>query len=75
MSVHSRDVYTDGQQESWLLVTTHENWTPPLVRDLYGFRTHIEERDRRVKRFWDPTWFYSTAWSLVVSQLVFVCLI
>jgi hypothetical protein len=35
---------------------------------------HIEERHRQVKCFWDLTRFYSTAWSLVVSQLVFVCL-
>ena len=44
------------------------------VRDLYGLRTDIEERHRQVKCFWDLTRFHSTAWSLVVSQLVFVCL-
>ena len=44
------------------------------MRDLYGLRTDIEERHRQVKCFWDLTRFQSTAWSLVVSQLVFVCL-
>jgi hypothetical protein len=44
------------------------------VRDLYGLRTDIEERHRQVKCFWDLTRFHSTAWSLVVNQLVFVCL-
>ena len=34
----------------------------------------IEERHRQVKCFWDLTRFQSTAWSLVVNQLVFVCL-
>jgi hypothetical protein len=38
----------------------------------YGWQ--IEERHRQVKCFWDLTRFYSTAWSLVVSQTVFVCL-
>ena len=42
--------------------------------DLYGLRTDIEERHRQVKCFWDLPRFQSTAWSLVVSQLVFVCL-
>ena len=44
------------------------------VRNLYGLRTDIEERHRQVKCFWDLTRFHSTAWSLVVNQLVFVCL-
>ena len=44
------------------------------VRNLYGLRTDIEERHRQVKCFWDLTRFQSTAWSLVVNQLVFVCL-
>jgi hypothetical protein len=37
-------------------------------------RTDIEERHRQVKCFWDLTRFHSTAWSLIVNQLVFVCL-
>ena len=72
--VYSRDVYADGHEDGWLLVTTHENWSARRVRDLYGLRTDIEERHRQVKCFWDLTRFHSTAWSLVVSQLVFVCL-
>ena len=72
--VLSRDVYADGHETSWLLVTTNATWSARRVRDLYGLRTDIEERHRQVKCFWDLTRFYSTAWSLVVSQTVFVCL-
>ena len=42
--------------------------------NLYGLRTDIEERHRQVKCFWDLTRIHSTAWSLIVNQLVFVCL-
>jgi len=72
--VYSRDLYADGHEDGWLLVTTNQDWSAPRVRDLYGLRTDIEERHRQVKCFWDLTRFHSTAWSLVVSQLVFVCL-
>ena len=37
-------------------------------------RVPILERHRQVKCFWDLTRFRSTAWSLIVNQLVFVCL-
>jgi hypothetical protein len=72
--VYSRDLYADGHEEGWLVVTTNENWSAHCVRDYYGLRTDIEERHRQVKCFWDLTRFHSTAWSLVVSQLIFVCL-
>jgi hypothetical protein len=72
--VYSRDVYADGHEDGWLLVTTNEDWPAQCVRKLYGLRTDIEERHRQVKCFWDLTRFQSTAWSLVVNQLVFVCL-
>ncbi|MBW3599946.1 MAG: transposase [Planctomycetes bacterium] len=72
--VLSRDVFADGHQTSWLLVTTSSRWSARRVRDLYGLRTDIEERHRQVKCFWDLTRFHSTAWSLIVSQTVFVCL-
>jgi Transposase DDE domain len=72
--VYSRDLYADGHETGWLLVSTNANWTARQVRELYGLRTDVEERHRQVKCFWDLTRFYSTAWSLVVSQTVFVCL-
>jgi hypothetical protein len=72
--VYSRDVYADGHEDGWLVVTTNEDWPAQQVRNLYGLRTDIEERHRQVKCFWDLTRFQSTAWSLVVNQLVFVCL-
>ena len=72
--VYSRDLYADGHEEGWLLVATNAQWSARQVRDLYALRTDIEERHRQVKCFWDLTRFHSTAWSLVVSQTVFVCL-
>ena len=61
--VYSRDIYADGHEDGWLLVTTNEDWSAPRVRNLYGLRTDIEERHRQVKCFWDLTRFQSTAWS------------
>jgi hypothetical protein len=49
-------------------------WSAKQVRDFYGLRTDIEERHRQLKCFWDLSRFHSTAWSLVVSHLVFVSL-
>ena len=72
--VLSRDVYADGHEESWLVVTTAAQWSARHIRDRYGLRTDIEERHRQVKCFWDLTRFHSTAWNLIVSQTVFVCL-
>jgi hypothetical protein len=72
--VYSRELYADGHETGWLLVATNADWTARQVRQLYGLRTDIEERHRQVKCFWDLTRFHSTAWSLVVSQTVFVCL-
>jgi hypothetical protein len=72
--VYSKDCYADGHENDWLLVATNPHWTATQVRDLYGLRTDIEERHRQVKSFWDLTRFHSTAWSLIVSQTVFVSL-
>jgi hypothetical protein len=72
--VLSRDIYADGHEESWLVVTTAAQWSARHIRDRYGLRTDIEERHRQVKCFWDLTRFHSTAWNLIVSQTVFVSL-
>jgi hypothetical protein len=72
--VYSKDCYADGHEKDWLLVTTNPHWTAARVRDYYGLRTDIEERHRQVKCFWDLTRFHATAWSLLVSQTVFVAL-
>ena len=72
--VLSKDIYADGHEESWLLVSTDPQAAARRIRDLYGMRTDIEERHRQVKCFWDLTRFHSTAWNLIVSQTVFVCL-
>jgi hypothetical protein len=72
--VYSKECYADGHEKDWLLVTTNSGWSSRGVRDLYALRTDIEERHRQVKCFWDLTRFQSTAWSLIVSQTVFVSL-
>ena len=72
--VYSKDCYADGHEQDWLLVTTNPHWSAAQVRDYYGLRTDIEERHRQVKCFWDLTRFHATAWSLIVSQTVFVAL-
>lgn len=76
--VLSRDVYANGEERSWLLVTTSTTLTASEIRDLYSLRTDMEERHRQVKCFWDLTRFQShpegTRRSLVASQTVFVCL-
>jgi hypothetical protein len=72
--VYSKDCYADGHEKDWLLVTTNPHWTAARVRDYYRLRTDIEERHRQVKCFWDLTRFHATAWSLIVSQTVFVAL-
>ncbi|MBM4095081.1 MAG: transposase, partial [Planctomycetes bacterium] len=71
---YSKDCFADGHERDWLLVTTNPRWTAKQVCDNYGLRTDIEERHRQIKCFWDLTRFYSTAWNLVVNQVVFVCL-
>ena len=40
--VFSREVYADGHEDEWLLVTTNEEWPAHHTRDLYGIRTDIE---------------------------------
>jgi len=72
--VYSKDCYADGHEKDWLVVTTNPRFRAGEVRDLYGLRTDIEELHRQVKCFWDLTRFHSTAWSLLVSQTVFVAL-
>jgi hypothetical protein len=72
--VYSKDCYADGHEKDWLLVATNPTWRAAEVRDLYGLRPDIEERHRQVKCFWDLTRFHSTAWTLIVSQTIFVAL-
>ncbi|MFQ5463955.1 MAG: transposase [Phycisphaerae bacterium] len=71
---YSKDCYADGHEKDWLLVGTNAGWSASEYRDLYGLRTDIEELHRQVKCFWDLTRFHSTAWSLLMSQTIFVAL-
>ena len=72
--VLSREVYADGHEDSWLLVTTARGESARRIRDLYQLRPQVEERHRQIKCFWDLTRFHSTAWTLIVNQAVFVSL-
>ena len=74
MGILSKDIYADQHEETWLLVTTAKGWTAHYTRELYRMRSLIEELHRQVKCFWNLTRFHSTAWSLIVSQTVFVSL-
>lgn len=73
----NRETYADGHEKIWMLLDTK-----PLARRKdaverrteYGLRTAIEERHRQLKCFWDLARFTSTAFSLVVHQIVFVLL-
>ena len=70
----SKDCYADGHEKDWLLVTTNPDSTAAGGRDYYAMRTDIEELHRQVKCFWDLTRPPSAAWSVIVSQTVFVTL-
>jgi hypothetical protein len=72
--VWSKDCYADGHEKEWLLVTTNPHGSAAAIRDYYRLRTDIEERHRQVKCFWDLTRFHSTAWNVIVTQVVFVAL-
>lgn len=70
--VLNRDLYRDGHEESWVLVTTKDFADPREITKLYAKRPVVEERHRQIKLFWDLAKFPSPAFSLVVNQIVFV---
>jgi len=69
-----REHYSDGKISSWGLMTTKEVTNPREIRELYGVRTACEEGWRQTKCYWDMTGFRSPAYTLVVSQVIFVLL-
>jgi len=70
----SREIDEQGQSEDWVLVTTSTKLDAQQIRATYELRTAIEERHRQYKCFWDLTRMHSCAFSLVVSQVLFVLL-
>ena len=35
--VYSRDIYADGHEDGWLLVTTNEDWSAPACASYTAF--------------------------------------
>jgi len=73
----NREVYADGHAEIWMLLDTKPLdgvEAPARSRDEYLIRVDIEEGHRQLKCFWDLAKFTSRSFSLVMNQIVFVCL-
>lgn len=71
----NRDVYQDGHQDLWMLLDTKPlEDSPGERRGEYALRVEIEEGHRQLKCFWDLAQFTSRSFSLVMNQIVFVCL-
>jgi hypothetical protein len=64
--------YTNGDRLEWALASTRVFQDPLDMWTTYRLRPGVEEDHRQEKCFWDMTHFRSTAFSLVVNQIVFV---
>jgi len=69
-----RDTYADGHQDGWGLVSTGDFHDPLQPKAAYGCRTHIEERHRQIKCFYDLTDFHSRSLAAITAQVVLVLL-
>ena len=69
-AVVNREVDPHGETQNWVIVSTSDSFSAPLLRSTYELRTTIEERHRQYKWFWDLTQVYSCAFSLVVNQAI-----
>ena len=69
-----REVYSDGSEEAWALLTTGalgDGWS---LREDYHRRTDIEERHRQLKCFYDLTDFRSRSFNAIAAQTVMILL-
>ena len=66
----NREVDPHGETQNWVIVSTSDSFSAPLLRSTYELRTTIEERHRQYKWFWDLTQVHSCAFSLVVNQAI-----
>jgi hypothetical protein len=73
-AVVNKEVYADGHEDYWVLVSTARVDDPTIGRQEYALRTTIEERHRQLKCFSDLEAFTSRDFSLIVNQVVFVLL-
>ena len=72
--VLSREIYANGHEQQWGLMTTQEVPDPIKPRENYQRRVDIEERHRMLKCFYDLTKFRSRTFSAIVAQVVFILL-
>lgn len=72
--VAMREIYADGHQEGWALMTTEDFADPQQPPRDYARRPTIEERHRQLKCFYDLTDFHSRSFNAVMAQVVFVLL-
>jgi hypothetical protein len=72
--VLSREIYVDGHEQQWALMTTQDVADPFGPRENYRRRVDIEERHRMLKCFYDLTKFRSRSFSAIVAQVVFILL-
>lgn len=73
-AIVNKEVYADGHEEYWVLLSTAHVDDPVTGRQDYALRTTIEERHRQLKCFSNLEAFTSRDFSLIVNQVVFVLL-
>jgi len=69
-----RETYADGHQDGWGLMSTGDFQDPLQPKADYGRRTHVEERHRQIKCFYDLSDFHSRTFSAITAQVVMVLL-
>lgn len=72
--VVNKEVYADGSEDYWVLLSTAPITDPAQGRRDYALRTAIEERHRQLKCFSDLEAFTSRSFNMIVNQVVFVLL-
>ena len=69
-----REVYGDGHQDQWALMSTGPMIDPVKPKEQYGLRVAIEERHRILKCFHDLNDFSSRRFNVIAAQVVFILL-
>jgi hypothetical protein len=70
----NKEVYADGTEDYWVLLSTARITDPTQGRRDYALRTAIEERHRQLKCYSDLEAFSSRSFNMIVNQVVFVLL-
>ena len=73
-AIVNKEVYADGREDYWVLLSTERIADPATGRRDYALRTTIEERHRQLKCFSDLEAFTSRSFNVIVNQVVFVLL-